>query len=195
MINSIINLLQSSSETIFWISATIGTTFFLLRMAMSILGGGFFEDDADLGNSHHGSEHHHTSLFKFLTVHSLSGFLMMFGWAGLACLDQFSMSTGYSFLIALLCGIAILIITTIVMRGAMSFEAPGNVFSTKQTIGLVGTVYQRIPAHGQGKIHIVINNSTRELLAQSHHKTIESFTLIKVVKAIDHEIVEVTELI
>jgi hypothetical protein len=56
-------------------------------------------------------------------------------------------------------------------------------------------VYQRIPAVGQGKIHIVVNNSTRELLAQSYNKkAIESFTLIKVVKEVDHEIVEVIEL-
>jgi hypothetical protein len=195
MINSIINFLQTSTDTIFWASAVLGTVFFLLRILMSLLGGGFFEDDIDLDGLQEGHEHHSGALFKFLTMHSLSGFLMMFGWSGLACAVQFKMVGGYSFLIALACGITMLIITALIMRTALLFEAPGARFSTKKTLGVTGMVYQRIPAEGQGKIHITVNGVTRELLAQSYHKKIiESFTLIKVVNVIDHEIVEVIEL-
>lgn len=195
MIDFIINFLKSSTDTIFWISAIVGTTLFLLRLIVSFFGGGFFEHDADLDSLHDHADHHSTSLFKFLTMHSLSGFLMMFGWAGLACSVQFNIHSGYSFLIALGCGLAMLILTALIMRGAMFFQDPGAVFSSEKTIGLVGTVYQRIPADGQGKIQLVVNNSTRELLARSHDKkAIESFALIKVVRAIDHEIVEVIEL-
>jgi len=165
MINVMINFLKSSSDTVFWASAILGTTFFLLRILMSLLGGGFLQEDVDLDSFEDCETHHNSSLFKFLTMHSLSGFLMMFGWSGLACMVQFNMSTGYSFLIALMCGTAMLIITALILRGAMFFEDPGAVFSSKKTIGLIGTVYQRIPAVGQGKIHIVVNNSTRELLA------------------------------
>ena len=196
-IRSIGELVQSSSNTIFWISAVLGTTFFLLRVLMSLFGGGFGEDDidVDVDSFEDGDAHHGNGLFKFFTMHSVSGFLMMFGWAGLACSVQCTLSAGYSFLIALGCGLAMLITTVLIMRGALFFEGPGSVFSSKKTIGLIGTVYQRIPAHGQGKIHIVVNTSTRELLAQSYtKKDIESFTLIKVVKAIDHEVVEVIAL-
>ena len=195
MINFFTNLLTSSSDTIFWVSAVVGTTFFVLRLLISFFGGGFFDHDLDLDSVDDHGDHHSISLFKFFTMHSLSGFLMMFGWAGLACMAQFHMSAGYSFLIALLCGLVMLIVTALIMRLAMHFEAQGAVFSSKKTVGLIGTVYQRIPPNGQGKIQLVVNNSTRELLAQSHYKeAIESFTVVKVVKAIDHEIVEVIEL-
>ena len=189
----IMNFLNSSSDIIFWISAIVGTTLFLLRMLMSFFGSGFFEENVDLdGFEDH--NHHSGLLFKFFTMHSLSGFLMMFGWSGLACIAQFNLSTSYSFLIALICGISMILIIALIMHVAMFLESPGTIFSTKKTIGLIGKVYQYIPEHGQGKIHVVVNNITRELLAQSHNKkAIESFTLIKVVKIIDHEIVEVTE--
>jgi hypothetical protein len=205
VINFIINFLESSSDTIFWASAIVGTTFFLLRISMSIFGGGFSEDDIDFDDlhdgdghhrdGHHPDGHHSSSLFKFLTMHSLSGFCMMFGWSGLACTQQFHMTSAQAFLIALMCGVSMLVVTALIMRGALYLQGPGSVFSINKTIGMVGTVYQRIPADGLGKIHATVNNNTRELLAQSHNKkAIESFTLIKVVSVIDHEIVEVIEL-
>lgn len=187
--------LRSPSDTIFMASAILGTVLFLLRMTMSFFGGGFFEENVDLEGFQDHADHHNGSLFKILTVHSLSGFLMMFGWSGLACTTQFGWAPEPAFGIALLCGTIMLIVTAGIMRGAMLFEGRGTVFSSKKTVGLVGTVYQRIPVDGQGKIHVVVNDITRELLAQSSaRKALESFTLIKVVKAIDHETVEVIEL-
>ena len=194
MIDLITNFLISTRDPVFWVSATLGTTFFLLRLMMSFFAGSFFEHDHDIGDLQDGY-HHDGALFKFLTIHSLSGFLMMFGWAGLAASVQFNMPPGHSILIAFACGIAMLIITGSIMRAAMLFEGAGAVFSSKKAVGLIGTVSQRVPAHGQGKVLLIINNSTRELLAQSHNKKIiESFTVVKVVKAIDHEIVEVIKI-
>jgi len=191
MITILLNFLNASSVMLFWTSATLGTTLFLLRLGMSVLSGALFEDDNSLD---HQPQHHGYAIFKFLTVHSLSGFLMIFGWSGLACIVQFKIYTEYAFLIALLCGSVMFIITALIMRSTMLLESPGDVFSTNKTIGLVGTVYQRIPANGFGKIHVVVNNITRELIAQSQAQTIESFKLIKIIKAIDYETVEVTEL-
>ena len=191
MITTFLNFLNISSDTIFWISATLGTTLFLLRLAMSFFTGSLFEDDTNLD---HQPDHHGHAIFKFLTVHSLSGFLMTFGWAGLACAIQFKICTQSAFLIALLCGVIMFIITALIMRSTTLLESPGDVFSTKKTIGLIGTVYQRIPANGFCKIHVVVNNITRELIAQSQGQTIESFKLTKIIKAIDYETVEVIEL-
>jgi hypothetical protein len=194
MIDRIINFLTTTQDPIFWVSATLGTTFFALRLMLSFFGGGFFEHDMDVDDLHD-MHHHDGALFKFLTIHSLSGFLMMFGWAGLACSVQFKMTPGYSMLIALGCGIAMLIITASLMHIALSLEGAGAVFSSKKAVGLPATVIQRIPAHGQGKVQVIVNGSTRELLAQSHSKKpIESFNLVKVVKAIDHEVVEVVKI-
>ena len=119
---------------------------------------------------------------------------MMFGWTGLACTAQFHLSYTHALLIALAIGIGMMLITALIMHCALKLESPGSVFSNRKAVGQIGMIYQRIPAHGQGKIHITIDNVTRELLAQSAElTTLESFTLVKVVKAIDHEIVEVIE--
>lgn len=189
------NVLLSSSDvsgvTIFWVSATLGTTLFLLRLSVSVFSGALFENDAHLD---HQSQNYEYAVFKFLTVHSLSGFLMIFGWAGLACVVQFRMDAGYAFLMALLLGTIMFLVTALIMRSTSLLESHGDVFSTKKTVGLVGTVYQHIPANGFGKIHVVVNNVTRELVAHSQYVAIESFKLIKIIKAIDYETVEVIEL-
>lgn len=50
-------------------------------------------------------------------------------------------------------------------------------------LGLVRKIYQDIHYN----IHVVVNNITLELLAKSHNKkAIKLFTLIKVIKIIDH---------
>lgn len=190
----LVTLLQNPSDFVFWISATIGTALFLLRILMTFIGDAL-SSDVDMDVEIHADEHHFMPSLKLFTLHSLSGFLMMFGWIGLACTHQYGLSYTHSLLIALVAGTCMLFITAFIMQQALSLEEHGAVFSTKKTVGLVGTVYQRIPAGGQGKIQLMVNNLTREVLAQSHNKkAIESFTLVKVVKAIDHEIVEVVTL-
>lgn len=117
---------------------------------------------------------------------------MAFGWVGLACERQLGFSSLEALGIALAAGLAMLLVVAGIMRGAMLLESPGSVFSSEKAIGHVGTVYQRIPEHGQGKVHVVVNNMLRELLAQSHNKEVlESFTRVKVVKVIDTTTVEV----
>lgn len=193
MTDFVTNFLPSTQNHIFWISATAGTVVFLLRVVLSFFGNSIFEHEIDIPDAHDGL-HHDGYLLKLLSIHSLSGFLMMFGWSGLACINQFGHSTTRAFLIALACGFAMLIITTLIMRAAMSLESTGAIFSINKTIGLTGSVCQKIPAHGQGKVTVVVNNITREVLAKSHNKKpIESFSIVKVIKAIDHEIIEVTE--
>ena len=131
MIDRIINFLTTTQDPIFWVSATLGTTFFALRLMLSFFGGGFFEHDMDVDDLHD-MHHHDGALFKFLTIHSLSGFLMMFGWAGLACSVQFKMTPGYSMLIALGCGIAMLIITASLCILRYRLKARGRFFRAKR---------------------------------------------------------------
>ena len=119
---------------------------------------------------------------------------MMFGWAGLACVHQLGYSYEMSYAIAFAVGLAVMFITALLFKGVLMFQDPGSVFAIQKAVGLVGTVYQRIPAHGQGKIQIVINGSTRELLAQSHdNQEIESFSIVKVLRVVDYEVVEVAK--
>lgn len=197
MIAFLSDLWHNSSDVVFWSAALFGTTLFLIRMTMTFIAGAFSVDtDHDSMDSLESyDENHHSGLsFKLFTLHSMSGFLMMFGWMGLASKHQLGMSAPYTLLTAFLCGFGMIIITALIMKVAILAESRGTVFSSAKTVGLTATVYQRIPAKGQGKIQVIVDNVIRELLAQSHnHQDLESFTLVKIVKAIDHEVVEVIE--
>ncbi len=197
MLLSFFSYFQSIHAPIFLISAFFGTTLFLLRVLSMIFMGTFNEGDSpedytetdiDTVDSHEG----HAGSFKLFTLHSLSGFFMIWGFSGLACTEQYMFSIEKSFLIATFFGLCMLFITAALMRYALLLQSAGTVFSNKQTIGLVATVYQRIPAHGFGKIHVIVNGATRELLARSHNqKSIESFTSVTITNSIDTESVEV----
>jgi len=66
----------------------------------------------------------------------------------------------------------------------------GTQFDIEKTVGLVGTVYQRIVGNEPGKIHVVVDDITRELLALSvGGDDIESFCIIRVVRVLDYETV------
>ncbi|MDR3550846.1 MAG: hypothetical protein P4L31_05490 [Candidatus Babeliales bacterium] len=194
MMCDVFNFFQSSSNTIFWTSAIVGTTLFGLRVLAALLGGALDVDDAHVDSVEIDDIHDHiVPSFKLLTLHSISGFFMMFGWAGLACVHQLGFSYAMSYVIACAVGLAVMIITALLFKGALLFQDPGSVFAIQKTVGLIGTVYQRIPAHGQGKIQIVLNGTTREILAQSHdNKTIDSFSIVKVLRVVDYDVVEVT---
>ena len=195
MFNSLLIFLQNSHTSIFWASAIAGTTLFGLRVIMAFLGGDLVgHGDADHIDFDHAHDHEPASL-KLFTLHSLSGFFMMFGWAGLAATVQYGLSPMNALFIATVVGVATMLLVAAILRAALLLEDGGAVFSIDKTVGLVGTVYQDIPAHGQGKVSIVTNGITRELLAQSADKRpIASFCLVKIVKVIDYEIVEVIQL-
>jgi hypothetical protein len=202
MFIQLFQFLYTSTDTLFWICAVIGTTLFILRMLMAFAGGAFSVDDFDMpedihadGMSTETDAHNSILSFKILTLHSLSGFLMLFGWAGLACRTEFELSYSLSLLIAMVSGICMMVLTALIMKGAHRLEAPGTLFSIEKTVGLIGITYQQIPAYGQGKVLVTVDSITRELLAQSHNqKDILSFTRIKIVGIIDHETVEVIEI-
>lgn len=175
---------------LFWISATVGTTLFMLRMLMVFVG-----DLSDFHHSDHSGHHyddHSMPSLKLVTLHSLAGFLMMFGWTGLAALVQYGFSPALSLILAFLVGLFVMILVALIFKAAQRLEAQGATFNARQTIGLVGEVYQRIPAQGVGKIHVNIHGVTRELLAQSiNNEPIESFEAIKIINSVDQEIVQV----
>ena len=193
--NAILNILLSSTDTVFYISALSGITLFFLRMMISFWHGLLDVEHGDMHGAHGGDAHHHDMpSFKFFTLHSVSGFLMIFGVTGLACVHQYNMSYIYAFLIALLAGLAIMLVTALIFWSALFLEGSGQLFDINKTQGLQAQVYQRIPENGIGKIHIIVHGVTRELLAQSANKeSIESFTDVTVVTVINHETVIVSQ--
>jgi len=191
MITSLFNFLKESPDIVFWASAFFGTTLFFMRLCVTMmsglgdewLDGDDFADDGD-------GFHHQTGSFKLFTLHSLSGFFMMFGWVGLACSQQLHYSQSISMIGGLLAGGITMVLTALIFKWSKLLVSSGTRFDIAKTINLVGTVYQRISGNEPGKIHVVVDGITRELLALSDDGSdIESFQVVRVVRVLDYETV------
>ena len=190
----------SGLETTLWLCAFGGSLFFALRIMLMVVGG--FADDFDGSMDDHGGfdssagdAHHSEAAFKLISLNTISAFVMMFGWSGMSAHLQFHLSTFTAVFIALVVGVFSMLVTAWLYKMAMKLASPGANFNIHETVGLTGTVYQRIPATGRGKIQLPVNGLTRELHAISQEqKDLDSFTSIVVIDTIDNETVSVKEL-
>ena len=184
-----LNSVRGTADLIFLVCAVVGLTLFALRGIFMLLGGLFSGDDFD---------HHHEDVvptFKFLTLHTLTGFLMIFGLLGLGLRHQLNYSFGLTLGLAFLAGFFMMFIVGMIFYGASQVTSRGTVFIINETIGLTGVVYQRIASNQEGKIQIEVNGMTRELAAKAREGIeIDSFVYVRVVDVIDEHTVIVEPL-
>ena len=181
-----------NTETLFWSFAVFGTVLFVLRTALMFSGIGH-----DFGASHDvyhevdtatGSEHS----FKLFSLQTLTAFVMMFGWAGLAALKQFELGTALSVVVALAVGVVFMYLIAFFMRALLKLETDGIVFKIEDTIGTNASVYERIPASGLGRIQIHAGGMLREVQAVSEKgEVIDSARPVVVVRVVDSQTVSV----
>ena len=184
-------LLQNASplEIVFWLCALVSTVFFVFRVILMLITGGM---DVDIDSGHADIGHHADSSFEKISLNTVTAFLMMFGWMGLACYKQFHLSATISILVALVAGFSCMMITAYFFRQAKKLASAGGEFSLEKTVGQKGRVYQRIPAEGHGKITIAVGDMTHEVDAVSgDHKDIESFETVEVLRVLDQKTVSV----
>ncbi|MDR1211075.1 MAG: hypothetical protein LBK40_02460, partial [Spirochaetaceae bacterium] len=84
---------------VFWGAAIFGSVFFVLRVVLFVVGG--FGADTDGGEpvldddpvhlSHSRELEASDGAFKLLSLNSVTGFIAMFGWAGLAAYSQYGL--------------------------------------------------------------------------------------------------------
>ncbi len=186
----------------FWLCAIAGTLFFLLRVAMLCIGASFEGADGDAGGDVHDSTIHHDAMdyddssdasFQLFSVHSITAFIMMFGWAGLSSYIQFELGPTLAILIALAAGTMVLFITAYLFKLALKLVSPGAQFDIEKTVGLTAKVYQEISQNGAGRIQLSLPGAgLREIDAVSEDKKkIESFVSVKIVRVIDPSTVSV----
>lgn len=173
--------------------AALGSTLFALRLiAMTCMGLGDLESHDIDHIDHHGIDHQDTVPLKMVTVHSLAGFMMMFGWVSLYASALPHTTLTQSIAYGCICGIIMLAATVWVMRLGLLLESKGTQFTAHAALGLTATVYQEIPAHEFGKILVTVDSITRELLACSaDEQPIPSFTPVVITKVLTNEAVEV----
>lgn len=174
---------------VFAVCALVATIFFFIRVVLMLMGADADADvDVDMD-----VELDSGAAFEVLSINSIVAFLMMFGWMGLACHIQFAMPASKSIIFAILAGSASMIVTALLFKSAKSLASAGAKFTVIELVGSVGTVYQKIPEAGKGRIQIKTKNGMmREVDAIAKDKQeIASFVNIKVVSTIDDNTVEV----
>ena len=196
-----LDFLQTADGTarLFLILAFSGTLFFALRMVMALVAGFGDHDvgaDAHVHDVHAPSDGHHGHgsdvAFQLISLNSITGFIMMFGWVGLAAYSDRRWSAVNATIAGLIGGFVTMVLTAHVFRMAMGLVNVGERFSTAKTVGSTATVYAEIPAEGRGQIQVTANGLKRTLDAVSEdHVPLASFSTVTVVKAIDERTVAV----
>jgi hypothetical protein len=139
-------------KQVFYGIGILSLTILLIQMVLTILGLGG-DHDADLSGAHdHGTEHG----FSFVTVRTVTAFLVGFGWTGALLLNR-----GYNVLPAIIravpVGAAFLFGTAILVRNLLKLQSSGNL-DYANAIHTVGTVYSTIPGGeaGTGQLELMM---------------------------------------
>ena len=169
-------------EMIFMMCAFLGTAFFLILMAMMMLGdilGGVFDSvfDTDMSMDSDLS-------FELFSIQGLAAATMMFGYVGMFTLsatdtEVFAVIAGGMAAAASMYGVGMM------FKGINNLQADGTM-KHSSALGSKGHVYSRIKPNEEGEVQVAVDGTLRTLLARGRDKTklIPSGELIKVVDVI-----------
>lgn len=185
-----LNTLHGAADLVFLICAVVGVTLFVLRGLLMLVGdmfGGAEDLDGDGYDGHHANVE---PSFKLLTMHTLTGFLMIFGLLGLGLRQQLDYPFDIALGVSMVAGLFMMLLVAAIFYGASHLTSRGGVFSIEDAIGLAAVVYLRITPETDGKVQLLIGGVTRELGARAQQGvTIESFEHVKVIGVIDEQTV------
>lgn len=152
-------------ETFFLVCAVVGGFFIVVRIALQFVGAGTDVDGHDAVDVHHADS---DLGFKFLSIHGLSTFLMMFGLIGLALYRQSGVGPLLCVPGAAAAGSIAVWIVGKLFQGAAGLQSSGTL-DTRDSAGATGTVYLTIPEKGIGRVNIRFKGRLRECDAMEIH--------------------------
>lgn len=165
----------------FWFCALLGTGMFIIQFISNLLG----VADAEIEFENESHEVSDTKRLKWLSLQTVAGFLMMFGWTAITCQKEFHLQIGSTILIAFIAGFSTIFIVNRIFKLAKTLHSSGNVYNIEEALGKEAVVYQRIPIGGMGKISLALQDLTYEINAVSDNQEIPSFTRVQIIKKID----------
>jgi hypothetical protein len=176
------------------IPALIGTAFFTLRMVLLLLGSGHHLgfDTHDVGHAGHMGDAHadadqgdSTHSFEILSIQSVAAFVMGFGWAGLAGLKGTHWSPGMVSLVAVGCGVGMVWLLAMLLRGMAEVHSDGTVLITG-AVGREGDVYLTVPDRARGgQVRVTIDGRQRIYNAVTQGEDLPTGTRVRVLSAND----------
>jgi hypothetical protein len=183
----------ASAETLYWWMAVLGTVIFIVKLGLSFVGGSVLEhadiDPHALDAAGGGDpfDHGSSEAFTFFSLQSILAFFMGMGWIGLACLKQWDLGPGISFVGGGVFGLALMFLNAWLMFQVRRLNAEGRV-DLSTSVGRTGRVYLRIPARGEGagQVEVSVSGRRKIIRAISNGPAIESFAEVVVLEVIDH---------
>jgi hypothetical protein len=174
-----IDLLFGPLNIWFGVPALVGTLFFVLRLAMVVMGidfgdgdgGGGLDAGMDAGGGgldvdapiDEGLDHaESSSIFRFLSLQTITAFCMGFGWGGLLGLETFGYGVGASVGVGVLGGLAFAWFIVWCFKLMYAMESSGNI-SIREALGCEGVTASMIPAGGEqtGRVRLTIGDRQR----------------------------------
>jgi membrane-bound ClpP family serine protease len=124
-----------------------------------------------------------------ISIRGIIGFIMMFGWSGLA-FSLANIGSIWSFIFAFLTGLLMMLVIALIYYGISKLNEDGNV-AVADAIGKTCEVYLVIPSkgNGMGKVTIMMNGSLKEYDAISLDEAISSGERAEVVDVINDKLV------
>ncbi len=174
---------------IYWLTAIISTTIFVIFFVLSLFGADADADveiDGDVGGDFGGF---------IINIKSIMSFAMMFGWAGVISMN-FDLDTVFTLVVAIITGFVGLIAVAFLLFFLSKLSYSGNM-KKENAIGKTGTVVLRIPPkrQGMGQIQIQIQGGLRTLEAMTEEEELlKSGTKVLVIDIQDNVLIVMNEI-
>ncbi len=183
---------MTSLEHTYWIIAILGSSIFVVIFALTFIGVGDTDMEADISdiNADDGGVG-----FQFFTFKNVIAFFTIFGWTGIVCIDN-QMSSTATITISIIAGLMMMVLTSLLFYW-MGKMAESGTLKIKNAIGVIGEVYLPIGANRSeiGKIQIKVQGSLRELEAiTDDNEELKTNSIIKVVEVVSDELLLVEKL-
>ena len=155
-------------EILFMMCAFLGTAFFLILMALMMLGdilGGVFDSvfDTDMSMD--------TDLaFELFSIQGLAAATMMFGYVGMFTLSATDTEV-FAVIAGGVAGAASMYGVGLMLKGIHNLQADGTM-KYEDAIGQRGQVYSRIRPNESGEIQVAVDGTLRTLTARSKDKSL-----------------------
>ena len=178
----------NSIEQIFWVIALVFSLLFLIQFGLSFVGA---DMDADVDIDGTGESFSLDPSFTLLSVRSIIAFFTFFGWMGVLALGR-GYATQMVVIIALGSGLIAMAVVAYMMYFFSNLAEVGNA-NLNELIYKDATVYLTIPGRrkGQGKIHVTLQNSLREMDAVTEGERLMNGKSVKIVEILDGNILVV----
>ncbi|WP_350289798.1 hypothetical protein [uncultured Croceitalea sp.] len=154
-------------EKIYWTTALISSAIFIVLIILTIVGG----DADDMGGDVDAEVDGDSGIgFQFLSFKNLMGFFTIFGWSGIACLDN-NLSTSLTVIVSVICGLLMMTAMAALFYYLAKLQSSGTL-KMKNALNQVGEVYLTVGAKRSsiGKVSINVQGTLRELEALTDEK-------------------------